>query len=230
MEKSSIKEIPEDYYSNPRIRYAESFKDAIQHLPKNKDEPDSARLVYIPGRPLDEFKVVSEIGFEAVRDNLKRVSQFYDKSHFEEWCDQQEEEQRPLLSAVYNKLSEIKEFYSEHLSASPDQFTLTFDGNRAFHDDARVPYVIHYAAYGFGNEAIIDELTEDQYDQIENTNQAVGHRGILTKPGDVFVYVNSERGVKDGKRDCTSVKHRGYYYESPSHGYSNQSLRFSIGS
>ena len=230
MKKSSIKEIPEDYYSNPRIRYAESLEDSIKHLPKNKDEPDSARLIYIPGRPLDEFKVVSEIGFEAVRDNLKRVSQFYDKSHFEEWCDQQEEEQRPLLSAVYNKLSEIKEFYSEHLSASPDQFTLTFDGNRAFHDDARVPYVIHYAAYGFGNEAIIDELTEDQYDQIENTNQAVGHRGILTKPGDMFVYVNSERGVKDGQRDCTSVKHRGYYYESPSHGYSNQSLRFSIGS
>ena len=229
MKKSSIKEIPEDYYSNPRIRYAESLEDSIKHLPKNKDEPDSARLIYIPGRPLDEFKVVSEIGFEAVRDNLKRVSQFYDKSHFEEWCDQQEEEQRPLLSAVYNKLSEIKEFYSEHLSASPDQFTLTFDGNRAFHDDARVPYVIHYAAYGFGNEAIIDELSADQYYQIEYSNQAVGHRGILTKPGDAFIYVNSG-GDKDGKADCTSVKHRGYTYKSDCKNYLNQSLRYSIAS
>ena len=229
MKKSSIKEIPEDYYSNPRIRYAESLEDSIKHLPKNKDEPDSARLIYIPGRPLDEFKVVSEIGFEAVRDNLKRVSQFYDKSHFEEWCDQQEEEQRPLLSAVYNKLSEIKEFYSEHLSASPDQFTLTFDGNRAFHDDARVPYVIHYAAYGFGNEAIIDELSADQYYQIEYSNQAVGHRGILTKPGDAFIYVNSGCD-KDGKADCTSVKHRGYSYKSDCKDYLNQSLRYSIAS
>ena len=74
MKKSSIKEIPEDYYSNPRIRYAESLEDSIQHLPKNKDEPDSARLIYIPGRPLDEFKIVAEIGFEAVRNNLKKVS------------------------------------------------------------------------------------------------------------------------------------------------------------
>ena len=230
MNNFQVTEKPEDYYSNPRIRYAESLEDSIQHLPKNKDEPDSARLIYIPGRPLDEFKIVAEIGFEAVRNNLKKVSQFNDQGHFEEWCDQQEEVQRPLLSAVYNKLSEIRGFYSEHISPSLEQYTVAFDGKQTcFHDDALIPDVIHYAAYGFGNEAIIDELSADQYYQIEYSNQAVGHRGILTKPGDAFIYVNSG-GDKDGKADCTSVKHRGYTYKSDCKNYLNQSLRYSIAS